>query len=61
VLDRHAEGRELSLVIEGAEKAIERLEYEGVEHRVVDLNLDEIFEAYVTGNSGTQTALVAAD
>jgi hypothetical protein len=60
VLDRHAEGRELSLVIEGAEKAIERLEYEGVEHRVVDLNLDEIFEAYVTGNTQSREPQIAA-
>ena len=26
------------------------LERNGIEHRVVDLNLDEIFEAYVAGN-----------
>jgi ABC-2 type transport system ATP-binding protein len=54
VLDRREEGREVAIVVEGAEKAIERLEYEGVEHRVVDLNLDEIFEAYVAGKTQTQ-------
>lgn len=54
VLDRREEGRELAVVVEGAEKIIERLAYEGVEHRVVDLNLDEIFEAYVTGRTQPQ-------
>jgi len=60
VLDRREEGREVAIVVEGAEKAIERLAYEGVEHRVVDLNLDEIFEAYVTGKAQTQDPPIAA-
>jgi len=60
ILDRREEGRELAIVVEGAEKAIERLEYEGVEHRVVDLNLDEIFEAYVTGNTQSREPQIAA-
>lgn len=60
VLDRRVEGRELALVVEGAEKAIERLEREGIEHRVVDLNLDEIFEAYVTGKTQLEGSQLAA-
>lgn len=59
VLDRRREGNELALVVEGAEKAIERLQYEGVEHRVVDLNLDEIFEAYVMGKQSQELQLAA--
>ena len=31
---------------------MELLRCEGVEFRVVDLNLDEIFEAYVVGPAG---------
>lgn len=49
VLDARRDGDELALVLEGAELALENLECEGIDHRVVDLNLDEIFEAYVTG------------
>jgi ABC-2 type transport system ATP-binding protein len=60
VLDRRKEGRELALVVEGAERAVERLEYEGIEHRVVDLNLDEIFEAYVTGKPQSEEPQLAA-
>ena len=51
MLDRRLEGRRLAIVVEGEAKAIERLAYEGVEHRVVDLNLDETFEAYVAGKT----------
>lgn len=60
VLDRRREGDELALVVEGAAKAIDRLTYEGVEHRVVDLNLDEIFEAYVAGKSQSRDEFLAA-
>lgn len=51
VLDYRPDGNEVALTVEGAEQAIEILRREGNEHRVVDLNLDEIFEAYVMGNS----------
>jgi len=49
ILDQRPNGQEMAIVVEGAEAAIAKLQSEGVEHRVVDLNLDEIFEAYVVG------------
>jgi ABC-2 type transport system ATP-binding protein len=49
VLDARSDGERMIVAVENAEKAIEILKYEGVEFRVVDLNLDEIFEAYVAG------------
>jgi len=54
VLQRRAEGSELAIVVEKAQDMIESLRNEGVEHRVVDLNLDEIFEAYVTGTNNAE-------
>jgi ABC-2 type transport system ATP-binding protein len=52
VLDAQSDGDRMVVAVDGAEKAIEVLHYEGVEFRVVDLNLDEIFEAYVVGRRG---------
>ncbi len=49
ILDQRPDGPDLALVVEEAEAIIAALEQEGVEHRVIDLNLDEIFEAYVAG------------
>jgi hypothetical protein len=49
LLDCRRDGDDVALTLEGAEAAVERLRREGAAHRVVDLNLDEIFEAYVTG------------
>jgi hypothetical protein len=49
VLDAGSDGDEMVVAVERAESAIECLGREGVEFRVVDLNLDEIFEAYVVG------------
>jgi ABC-2 type transport system ATP-binding protein len=49
VLDGRSDGERMVAVVYGAEKAVELLRYEGVDFRVVDLNLDEIFEAYVVG------------
>jgi ABC-2 type transport system ATP-binding protein len=59
VLQRREEGRELALVVDGAQGVIEGLRREGVEHRVVDLNLDEIFEAFVTGSNEAETTEIA--
>jgi len=56
ILDQRANGPEMAIVVEGAEAAIAKLRSEGVEHRVIDLNLDEIFEAYVVGQGDEQTA-----
>ena len=55
VLHRCNEGHEVAIVVEGAHEVIERLEREGVAHRVIDLNFDEIFEAYVTGQDKEPT------
>lgn len=49
ILDQRPDGPDLALVVEEAEAIVTALEQEGVEHRVIDLNLDEIFEAYVAG------------
>lgn len=49
ILDQRPDGLDLALVVEEAEAIVAALEQEGVEHRVIDLNLDEIFEAYVAG------------
>jgi ABC-2 type transport system ATP-binding protein len=49
VLDERAEGDHVAIVVERAESARGLLSRDGIEHRVVDLNLDEIFEAYVAG------------
>jgi len=52
VLDAQSDGDRVVVAVDGAAKAVELLRYEGVEFRVVDLNLDEIFEAYVVGRRG---------
>jgi ABC-2 type transport system ATP-binding protein len=49
ILDERSEGERVAVIVEGVDKAIQQLGREGVEFRVVDLNLDEIFEAYVAG------------
>jgi ABC-2 type transport system ATP-binding protein len=52
VLDARPDTDRMVVAVDGAAKAIEILSYEGVDFRVVDLNLDEIFEAYVVGRRG---------
>lgn len=49
VLDERADGDHVAITVERAESARGLLARDGIEHRVVDLNLDEIFEAYVAG------------
>jgi ABC-2 type transport system ATP-binding protein len=49
ILDERVDGDRVAVVVDGAERAIGVLGYEGIEHKIVDLNLDEIFEAYVAG------------
>jgi ABC-2 type transport system ATP-binding protein len=49
VLDERADGEEVAITVEHAASACGFLDRGGIEHRVVDLNLDEIFEAYVAG------------
>ena len=45
---RHS-GTEVAVTVDNASEVLNMLEVKGLEHRVVDLNLDEIFEAYVSG------------
>ncbi|HEY4233891.1 MAG TPA: ABC transporter ATP-binding protein [Lacipirellulaceae bacterium] len=56
ILDERDDGEQIAVVVEGAARALDTLGREGVEHRVVDLNLDEIFEAYVTGRRDEQAS-----
>src|SRR6476659_9623062 len=49
ILDERTDGDRIAVVIERAQQSLELLGREGANHRVVDLNLDEIFEAYVAG------------
>jgi ABC-2 type transport system ATP-binding protein len=49
ILDERADGSHVAIIVEGAERAIGVLRRESANFRVVDLNLDEIFEAYVAG------------
>ena len=56
ILDERTDGDHMALTIEGFERAQGILGREGIEHRVVDLNLDEIFEAYVAGRRSNSPA-----
>ncbi|MCI0492856.1 MAG: ABC transporter ATP-binding protein [Planctomycetes bacterium] len=49
ILDERTDADRMAVTLERADRAVELLGREGIEHRVVDLNLDEIFEAYVVG------------
>jgi ABC-2 type transport system ATP-binding protein len=49
ILDEREDGEHVAVTVENAERALAVLAREGLEHCVVDLNLDEIFEAYVAG------------
>ena len=59
VLDARDDGERIVVTVADAPKAIEVLRYEGVGFQVVDLNLDEIFEAYVVGKRDDGTAAAA--
>jgi ABC-2 type transport system ATP-binding protein len=59
VLDERFDGPDVAVTIDHAERAIERLRRDGAEHRVVDLNLDEIFEAYVAGRRSPKPSSAA--
>jgi ABC-2 type transport system ATP-binding protein len=49
ILDERTDADRIAITVERAQGALSHLSREGVEFRVVDLNLDEIFEAYVAG------------
>ena len=56
VLDRREDGEEIAFVVENAVMATQSLQHKGAPHRVVELNLDEIFEAYVAGRQVMPTS-----
>ena len=56
VLDEREDGDRVAATVEGAERALDVIRREGIEHRIVDLNLDEIFEAYVAGRHQATSA-----
>ncbi len=56
VLDERVDGDRVAATVERAESAMKLLGREGIEFRVADLNLDEIFEAYVAGRRGAALA-----
>jgi ABC-2 type transport system ATP-binding protein len=55
ILDQQVDGDHVAVTVDGAEAVCRALGAEGTHHRVVDLNLDEIFEAYVAGNRDGDT------
>jgi ABC-2 type transport system ATP-binding protein len=65
LLDQQATGEEIAVTVENAAAVRALLDREGQRYRVVDLNLDEIFSAYVAGviddrSSSAEAALEAA-
>ncbi|HEX3601307.1 MAG TPA: ABC transporter ATP-binding protein [Lacipirellulaceae bacterium] len=58
ILDERVDGDRSIVTVDGAERAIAILGREGVDFRVVDLNLDEIFEAYAAGRRSDSAAAV---
>jgi hypothetical protein len=58
ILDEKVDGERVVVAVQGAEAAVQLLNQEGAEYRVVDLNLDEIFEAYVAGKRANEPPTV---
>lgn len=61
VLDAKDAGRRTGLIVTGAEAFGEELTREGIAAEQTELNLDEIFEAYVIGNRGERAGAAAKD
>ena len=61
ILDERTDGEYIAVVIDHAERAMELLRRDGVEYRATNLNLDEIFEAYVAGRRPEQTETTAPE
>jgi ABC-2 type transport system ATP-binding protein len=59
VLDERTDRDRVAIIVERAESAMTLLAREGIEYRANDLNLDEIFEAYVAGRRGLATPDIA--
>jgi ABC-2 type transport system ATP-binding protein len=56
ILDVARSGRQLAVVVEDAAPAVATLERSGIPFQEIDLNLDEIFEAYVIGRKEPASA-----
>lgn len=56
ILDEWREGEHAAITVERSEQAQQMLARQGIGFRVVDLNLDEIFEAYVAGRGSNEPA-----
>jgi ABC-2 type transport system ATP-binding protein len=56
VLDVQISGDEVAATVQNAVAIAALLDREGVQYRVNELNLDEIFTAYVSGSPGGETA-----
>ena len=54
-LDVRKSGAQIGVVVERANKTVKALAASGIQPEVMDLNLDEIFEAYVIGKSHEST------
>jgi len=61
ILDGRVIAGEVVLAVDDAEEAIQLLHREEIGHRVIDLNLDEIFEAFVVGQRDIQFELPEAE
>jgi ABC-2 type transport system ATP-binding protein len=60
VLDERIDRHSVAIVVERAESAMTLLGREGISYQANDLNLDEIFEAYVAGRRGDAAAAEVA-
>ena len=61
VLDLREDGPDVAAIVDNSPQARQLFSQQGVEHRVIDLNLDEIFEAYVTGQWSAETEMSTTD
>jgi hypothetical protein len=60
-LDFERSGDEIAVTVDDAPGALAMLRESGHPPRVVDLNLDEIFEAFVAGRQDTQDAAASPE
>jgi ABC-2 type transport system ATP-binding protein len=58
LLDMQAAGEDVAVTVQNASAVAALLQRDGVPHRVLDLNLDEIFTAYVAGNKSGGSPVV---
>jgi ABC-2 type transport system ATP-binding protein len=61
LLDMQAIGEETAVTVQNASAVAALLDREGVPYRAIDLNLDEIFTAYVAGKKGGVATVETSD